>query len=244
MSKIIAIIPARYDSKRFPGKLLEKINGKTIIQHVYEKVKQANLIDEIIIATDSQQIIDACTQFGATAEMTFKSHKSGTDRCAQVGREFWDDEIIINIQGDEPFIDPAIIDLLAQKMKGDTWIEIATLCTPIETQDEIKNPNTVKVVKAINNKALYFSRSPIPFQRDPEETNTKYFQHIGIYAYRNKTLQTITKLQESSLEQTEKLEQLRWLENGNIIHVFETNYKGFGIDTPEDLVKAKNRLKM
>jgi len=240
MSKIIAIIPARYDSKRFPGKLLEKINDKTIIQLVYEKVKQANKIDEIIIATDSQKIIDVCNQFGATAEMTFASHKSGTDRCAQIGREFWDDDIIINIQGDEPFIDPKIIDLLALKLKDDSWIEIATLCTPIENENDISNSNIVKVVKTSNNKALYFSRSPIPFHRDPKEFQTTSFQHIGIYAYRNKALQTITKLPESNLEQAEKLEQLRWLENGNIIHVFETEYKGFGIDTPADLEKARS----
>jgi len=241
MSKIIAIIPARYESKRFPGKLLEKIDGKTIIQLVFEKVKLANKVDEIIIATDDQRIIDECNRFGAAAEMTFNSHKSGTDRCAQIGREFWDDDIIINIQGDEPFIEPEIIDFLAQKMKDDSWIEISTLCKSILKETDILNPNIVKVVKTKSNKALYFSRATIPFKRDLDSLfSVKAFQHIGIYAYRNKALQSLTNLQESDLELTEKLEQLRWLENGYTIHTFETEYNGFGIDTPEDLEMARN----
>ena len=172
--------------------------------------------------------------------MTFPSHKSGTDRCAQVGREFWDDDIIINIQGDEPFIDPTIIDLLAKKMRDDSWIEISTLCTNIKNISEISNPNIVKIVRDNSNKALYFSRSPIPFYRDSKLENGTFFKHIGIYAYRNKALQSITKLPLSFLEKAEKLEQLRWLENGYKIHAFETEYKGFGIDTKEDLEKARN----
>ncbi len=236
MSKIVAIIPARYDSKRFPGKLLERINEKTIIQLTYERVKQATKIDEIIIATDDQRIIDECRTFGANAELTFVSHKSGTDRCAQVASEFWGDDIIINVQADEPFIEPDIIDLLAQKMQDDSWIEIATLCTEIKAIDEKLNTNIVKVVKDINNNALYFSRAPIPFDRD-SKGDTPAFRHIGIYGYRNKVLQSITKLPESTLEKTEKLEQLRWLENNYKIHAFETDYQGFGIDTPEDLKK-------
>lgn len=242
MSKIITIIPARYNSTRLPGKVLEEIQGKTIIQHVFEKVKEAQHIDEIIIATDDQRIIDVATNFGAQAEMTFPSHKSGTDRCAQVGREFWTDDIIINVQGDEPFIDPKIIDFLAKKMKDDSWIEIATLCSKINNISEINNPNTVKVVRDINNKALYFSRSTIPYTRDKSHEKSIYYKHIGIYAYRNKALQEITKLSESSLENIEKLEQLRWLENGKTIHAFDTEYNGFGIDTPEDLERAKKKI--
>lgn len=240
MSKIIAIIPARYDSKRFPGKLLQKINGKTIIQLVFEKVSQATKIDEIIIATDDQRIIDECNSFGANAEMTFPSHKSGTDRCAQVSQKYWDDDIIINIQGDEPFIEPEIIDSLAQRMKDDNWIEIATLCTLVTNENDINNPNIVKVVRDKNNKALYFSRATIPYKRDTDiEQKVSTYKHIGIYSYRNKALQSITKLPESNLELIEKLEQLRWLENGFKIHAFETQYQGFGIDTLDDLEKAK-----
>ncbi len=237
MSKIIAIIPARYNSKRFPGKLLEKINGKTIVQMVYERVKQATKPDEVIIATDDQRIMDECTKFGAYAEMTFTSHKSGTDRCAQIAFSYWEDDIIINIQGDEPFIEPDVIDLLAKKMEEDSWLEISTLCTEIKTEGEKTNPNIVKVVRDINNRTLYFSRAPIPYDRDSTASLASY-KHIGIYAYRNKVLQNITKLLESNLERTEKLEQLRWLENGFKIHAFNTEYQGFGIDTPEDLKKA------
>ncbi len=241
MSKIIAIIPARYNSTRLPGKVLEKIGNKTILELVYKKVQQAKYIDEIIIATDDQKIIDTSLSFGANAEMTFSSHKSGTDRCAQVSREFWEDDIILNIQADEPFIDPEIIDLLALKMKDDNWIEIATLCTNVNNPAEISDPNTVKVVKDIYNKALYFSRSIIPFYRDKDSGNS-FYKHIGIYAYRNKILQSITSLNESKLEKAEKLEQLRWMENGYKIHVFETEYQGFGIDTVEDLERARKNL--
>lgn len=240
MSKIITIIPARYNSTRLPGKVLEEINGKPIIQHVFEKVQKASYVDEIIIATDNQRIIDIATKFGAHAEMTFPSHKSGTDRCAQVGREFWSDDIIINVQGDEPFIKPKTIDFLAKKMNDDSWIEIATLCSIINDISEINNPNTVKVVRDINKKALYFSRSIIPFTREISYEKVTYYKHIGIYAYRNKALQEITKLPESNLEKLEKLEQLRWLENGRTIHAFDTDYDGFGIDTPDDLKRARN----
>jgi len=241
MSKIIAIIPARYNSTRLPGKVLEKIGGKTVLELVYRKVMQARNIDEVIIATDDQKIIDIASSFGAHAEMTFSSHRSGTDRCAQVSREFWEGDIIINIQGDEPFIDPAIIDLLALKMKDDDWIEIATLCSKDCNYPEISDPNTVKVVKDIYNKVLYFSRATIPFNRD-QDNEVSYYKHIGIYAYRNKILQSITALKESKLENAEKLEQLRWMENGYRIHVFETEYKGFGIDTMEDLEKARKMV--
>ncbi len=242
MSKIIAIIPARYDSSRFPGKLLEKINNKPIIQMVYERVSQATKVDEVIIATDDHRIIEACQSFGASAELTFTSHKSGTDRCAQVASRYWEDDIIVNIQGDEPFIDPQIIDFLAQKMQDDSWIEIASLCTDIKNKSTKSNPNVVKVVRDKNNKSLYFSRAPIPFDRDNTKT-IKSYRHIGIYAYRNKILQTITNLPESSLEKTEKLEQLRWLENGFSVHTFNTDYQGFGIDTPDDLKKANELFK-
>ncbi len=241
MSKIIAIIPARYNSTRLPGKVLEKIGNKTILELVYKNVQQAKYIDEIIIATDDQKIIDTASSFGANAEMTFSSHKSGTDRCAQVSREFWEDDVILNIQADEPFIDPEIIDLLALKMKDDNWIEIATLCTNINNPAEISDPNTVKVVKDIYNKALYFSRSIIPYYRDKDSGNS-FHKHIGIYAYRNKILQSITSLKESKLEKAEKLEQLRWMENGYKIHIFETEYQGFGIDTVEDLERARKNL--
>jgi 3-deoxy-manno-octulosonate cytidylyltransferase (CMP-KDO synthetase) len=239
MSKIIAIIPARYDSSRFPGKVLEKIGNKTMLNLVWDQVKKADLIEEIIIATDNERIIDEVNSFGGQAEMTFSSHKSGTDRCAQVASKFWDDDIIINIQADEPFIDPGLIDMMCRKMKDDDWIEISSLYTKIRGELEGTDPNIVKLVKDKSGKALYFSRASIPFFRDGKGSNDLQYRHIGIYGFRNKALQAITQLEESALEEAERLEQLRWIENGYNIHVFETEYSGIGIDTPEDMERAR-----
>jgi len=239
MSKIIAIIPARYDSSRLPGKVLEKIGDKTMLNLVWEQVKKTEMVEEVIIATDDGRIVAESENFGGQAEMTFSSHRSGTDRCAQVASQFWETDIIINIQADEPFIDPEIIDMLASRMIEDDWIEIASLCTKIKDQNEATDPNTVKIVMDKFNKALYFSRASIPYFRDNRGSVENQYRHIGIYAFRNKTLQSITKLSESFLEKAEKLEQLRWIENGYKIHVFETDYIGIGIDTPEDLEKAR-----
>ncbi|MBK7095839.1 MAG: 3-deoxy-manno-octulosonate cytidylyltransferase [Saprospiraceae bacterium] len=239
MSKIIAIIPARYDSSRLPGKVLEKIGDKTMLNLVWDQVKKTEMVEEVIIATDDERIMGEAEYFGGQSEMTFSSHRSGTDRCAQVASQFWESDIIINIQADEPFIDPEIIDMLGKKMIEDDWIEIATLCTRIKDRNEVSDPNTVKIVKDNFNKALYFSRAPIPYFRDSVGSIENQYRHIGIYAFRNKSLQSITKLSESFLEKAEKLEQLRWMENGYKIHVFETEYKGTGIDTPVDLEKAR-----
>ena len=239
MSKIVAVIPARYNSTRLPGKVLEKIGGKTMLNLVWEQVKKTTLVEEVIIATDDIRVIAEAENFGGQVEMTFSSHKSGTDRCAQVASQFWETDIVLNIQADEPFIDPKIIDMLAQKMIDDDWIEIASLCTEIKDLKEANDQNVVKIVRDRFNKALYFSRASIPYFRDEKESFKNQFRHVGIYAYRNKTLQSISKLNESFLERAEKLEQLRWIENGHTIHVFETDYKGIGIDTPEDLEKAR-----
>lgn len=242
MSKNIAIIPARYDSTRFPGKLLERIGEKTILNLVWDQVSKSNQLDEIIIATDDDRIISEAESFGAQAEMTFKTHKSGTDRCAQIAARYWENDVIINIQADEPFIQPELIDMIIEKMNEDEWIEIASLFTKILNSADISDPNVVKLVKDKSGKALYFSRSPIPFYRDGIKPDDYYLRHIGLYAYRNKALQSITKLEESHLEKAEKLEQLRWLENGFNLHVFETEYQGIGIDTPEDLKRAMEMI--
>ena len=239
MSKTIAIIPARYQSSRLPGKVLEKIGGKTMLQLVYEQVKKVPVIDEIIIATDDKRILEAARSFGAQAEMTFASHRSGTDRCAQVAQEFWESDIIVNVQADEPFIEPSVIEMLVNKMREDTWIGICTICSPATAKD-LADPNVVKVVKAYNNLALYFSRAAIPYLADEKADFKDFWRHSGLYAYRNKVLQAVTKLPPSSLEQAEKLEQLRWLQNGYGIYVIETAYKGKGIDTPADLEHARN----
>lgn len=239
MSKNIAIIPARYDSTRFPGKLLEKIGEKTILNLVWDQVTKSTQLDEIIIATDDERIITAAENFGAQAELTFRSHKSGTDRCAQIASRYWENDVVINVQADEPFIKPELIDMIIEKMNQDEWIEIASLYTKILESADILDPNVVKIVKDNTGRALYFSRASIPFNRDGIKPDYNYLRHIGLYAYRNKVLQSITKLEESLLEKAEKLEQLRWIENGFSLHVFETEYQGIGIDTPEDLERAK-----
>jgi 3-deoxy-manno-octulosonate cytidylyltransferase (CMP-KDO synthetase) len=239
MSKNIAIIPARYDSTRFPGKLLEKIGEKTILNLVWDQVTKSTQLDEIIIATDDERIITVAENFGAQAELTFRSHKSGTDRCAQIAARYWENDVVINVQADEPFIKPELIDMIVEKMNQDEWIEIASLYTKIVDSADILDPNVVKIVKDNSGKALYFSRASIPFYRDGIKSDYNYLRHIGLYAYRNKVLQSITKLEESLLEEAEKLEQLRWIENGFTLHVFETEYQGIGIDTPEDLERAK-----
>lgn len=243
MSKNIAIIPARYDSTRFPGKLLEKIGEKTILNLVWEQVSKSAQLDEIIIATDDERIISEAENFGAQAEMTFKTHRSGTDRCAQIAARYWENDVIINIQADEPFIKPELIDMIVEKMNEDEWIEIASFYTKILNSTDISDPNVVKLVKDKSGKALYFSRASIPFYRDGIKPDDYYVRHIGLYAYRNKVLQSITKLEESQLEKAEKLEQLRWLENGYNLYVFETEYQGIGIDTQEDLDRAKKMLR-
>lgn len=238
MTQCIAIIPARYDSTRLPGKPLLDIGGKTLLQRVYEQVVRAAEIDRIIIATDDERIETHARQLGAEVEMTFRSHKSGTERCAQVARQFWTDDIIINVQGDEPFIDPKLIDHLARVMLEDDWIGIASYRTPILDENVANNPNNVKVVASKDNKALYFSRQTIPFGTDPAKTPT-WYKHMGIYGYKNKILQEITTLQPTPLEQAEKLEQLRWLENGYAIHMLTADHESLGIDTFEDLELAR-----
>ncbi|MCX6230610.1 MAG: 3-deoxy-manno-octulosonate cytidylyltransferase [Bacteroidetes bacterium] len=239
----IGIIPARYASTRFPGKPLAIIDGKSMIQRVYEQVSMAESLIKVIVATDDDRIADHVKSFGANVCMTSEKHNSGTDRCFEVVENLnkSDVDIIINIQGDEPFINPAQIDLLASCF-ADNSVEIATLIKRIECCEDIFNPNVVKVVKDIHNRAVYFSRSAIPFQRGVAqekwlEKGMDYYKHIGIYAYRTATLKKIVSLPLSSLEKTESLEQLRWIENGYTIYTATTEFESIAIDTPEDLKK-------
>jgi 3-deoxy-manno-octulosonate cytidylyltransferase (CMP-KDO synthetase) len=255
----IGIIPARYGSTRFPGKPLALIHNKPMIQHVFERCKEADL-DDIFVATDDERIQKAVEHFGGKVLMTNPHHASGTDRCAEAARilNLKDEDFIINIQGDEPFIRKEEIHLLANMLENPE-IQIATLAKPITTEEELNNPNKVKVVFSKTNKALYFSRAPIPhgvsqflisdFQfpisdcLNSQISNLKsYFahKHLGIYAYRNDILQKITQLPVSTLEETEKLEQLRWLENDFTIYVDICHYESMAIDTPEDLEKITN----
>ena len=242
--KFLGIIPARYASTRFPGKPLKKIGGKMMIERVYEQV--INCLDDVYIATDDQRIMEAVQTFGGKALMTSESHKSGTDRCCEAlekSNEKFD--VVINIQGDEPFIQPQQIELL-KSCFNEPDTELATLVKPFKPEDGFEalfNANSPKVVLNKRMEAIYFSRSIVPYQRNYPQTewlnHHTYYKHIGLYAYRTDILKEITRLEQSPLEITESLEQLRWIENGYKIKVAVTHFETIGIDTPEDLEKAE-----
>jgi 3-deoxy-manno-octulosonate cytidylyltransferase (CMP-KDO synthetase) len=243
--KILGVIPARYASTRFPGKPLADLRGKTMIQRVYEQCKKATRLTDVVVATDHPKILETVTAFGGSVCLTAEHHPSGTDRC----HEAWQKQdghydYVINIQGDEPFIAPEQIDLLASILDGDA--ELATLIKAISHPEVIVNPNVVKVVVNQMGEALYFSRSPIPHVRGsaPNEWLGKhiFYKHIGMYGYRTDVLTKITRLPVSTLERAESLEQLRWLENGYRIKTAVTDLETVGIDTPEDLAEAVRQL--
>ncbi|MBN4062213.1 MAG: 3-deoxy-manno-octulosonate cytidylyltransferase [Flavobacteriales bacterium] len=247
--KAVGIIPARYASSRFPGKPLVEIDGKSMIQRVYEQAKKAASLSIVIVATDDERIESHVNGFGGEAVMTSSAHQSGTDRCAEVaGKHYHDYDVAVNIQGDEPFINPAQIDHLISCFT-DQDCHIATLVKKIDNPDDLSNPNKMKVVSNAFSEAIYFSRSAIPFcreqgvgkQSDWLKTHP-YYKHIGIYAYRIKTLLEITKLLQSPLEITESLEQLRWIENGYKIKIKITDYESDSVDTPEDLEKLGDKF--
>ena len=238
MKKVI-VIPARYESTRLPGKPLLEISGKSLIQLVYERASESRLKDGVIIATDDHRIVDAAFSFGAEAVMTSSSCKSGTDRVFEAVKDT-DADLIINVQGDEPFIRPDMIDLLFSVMENES-LDVATLCAPVTDDSEYSNPNTVKVVLDRNGFALYFSRSPIPYVRNGN-VRPMLYKHVGIYGFKREFLKQFVSMQKSRLEETESLEQLRILENGFKIRVLTTHYDGFGIDTMEDLQRARLTL--
>lgn len=244
--KFIGIIPSRYESTRFPGKPLIDIGGKTMIRRVYEQAKLS--LDNVFVATPNDNILKEVESFGGQAIITNPSHPSGTDRCSEAAdilkSKGIDFDIVINIQGDEPFIDPEQIEDL-KKCFNNQEVEIATLVRKIKDKENIFNPNIVKVVFNKKKEAIYFSRSAIPFARGVQQEdwlkNFDFYNHIGIYGYKYETLKEITSLSSSSLEKIESLEQLRWLENGYKIKIGVTEYESFGIDTPEDLEKVKDK---
>ncbi len=246
-SRFIAIIPARFASTRFPGKPLATLGGKTVIQRVYEQVSKA--IDNVLVATDDERIFHHVTDFGGKAVMTSSQHRSGTDRCWEAyQKNGGNDDIIINVQGDEPFIMPEQIEALKLCFDDETT-DIATLVKPFDkakAYEELENPNSVKVVLNSNMNAMYFSRSVIPHLRGIDKAlwpgKHQYFTHLGIYAYRAKALERITGMEASALELAESLEQLRWLENGMTIKAGITNHSSIGIDTPQDLERAEQFL--
>lgn len=236
--KVIGIIPARYDSTRFPGKPLVDIAGISMIQRVYNQVKHAASLSEVVVATDDQRIFDHVKSFAGNVVMTKKDHQSGTDRCAEVISNISGFDIAVNIQGDEPFIDPQQIDLLVSCFQNPE-VQIATLVRPITEIEDLENINKPKVVLNLNQEALYFSRQPIPFLRGKNIQdwlkNETYYNHIGIYGFKVDTLKKVASLPISKLETAESLEQLRWLDNGYKIKTAISNHINDAIDTPEDL---------
>ncbi len=243
--KFIAIIPARYASSRFPGKPLVELHGKPLIRHVYENTRK--IIQDVWVATDDQRIYETVCSFGGQGIITSSHHTSGTDRVAEAAERISGDldfDGVLNIQGDELFVGVEQIHPLMQCFTPDT--EIATLVRPVRSEEELFDPNRPKVVVGNNNKALYFSRAPIPWVRDEEKDQwlhkTPFWAHVGIYAYRKDILRKIADLKPGTLEKAESLEQLRWLENGFSINIALTHSSGFGIDTPEDLLFALQKL--
>ena len=239
--KILGVIPARYASTRFPAKPLVDLGGQSMIERVYRQAKKSRSLAEVIVATDHDAIVQLVNKFGGKVVMTAEHHASGTDRIQEAHqKQAQHYDYIINIQGDEPFIAPEQIDLLASLLDGKT--ELATLIKKIVDPEQLFNPNVVKAICNQHQEAIYFSRSPIPHLRNQEEKawlqHHTFFKHIGMYAYRTDVLEKITQLPISSLEKAESLEQLRWIENGLKIKVAETTIETIGIDTPEDLQKA------
>ncbi len=235
----LCVIPARYASTRLPGKPLADIAGKPMIVRVYEQASKAKRLSGVIAAVDDERVYEALTAHGGKAMMTAKDHPTGTDRLAEVAAAHPEAELIINVQGDEPLIEPALIDALAAAFDDDPELQMATVKSPMTDVEEMENPNNVKVVTDKKGYALYFSRSLLPYPR--ENTGAVVYKHIGIYAYKRDFLLNYAKMAPTQLEQTESLEQLRALENGYKIKVIATDFHFVGVDTPEDLAEV-NRL--
>ncbi|UFS71319.1 3-deoxy-manno-octulosonate cytidylyltransferase [Geomonas sp. RF6] len=248
--KITAVIPARYASTRFVGKALEDIQGRPMVQHVYERTSRATLVSDVIVATDDERIAQAVRAFGGRVEMTRADHETGTDRLAEVAARI-DAEILVNVQGDEPLIEPGMIDQAIAPLMHDPTLQMATLKSRIKTLHDFLSPNVVKVVADLKGNVLYFSRSPLPNFRDKwndlkDEAFVSgkllCFKHVGLYVYRRDFLPVFTALKPTYLELSEKLEQLRALENGYRIKVVETEFDSIGVDTPADLEKVLEKL--
>ena len=235
--KTIALIPARYTATRFPGKLMQMLGNKTVIRHTYENTRATLLFDEVIVVTDSDIIFDEIVRYGGYAIMSKNEHESGSDRIAEAVENI-EVDVIVNVQGDEPFVKKDILKNLLDAFKKDNSVQVCSLMYPIENEEEISNANHVKVVADKNLFALYFSRSVIPYARNTNEIAV-YYKHIGIYGFKKEALMQFTQWPVSPLESAEKLEQLRYLENGVRIKMIITNESPVSIDTPEDLEKAR-----
>lgn len=248
--KITAIIPARFASTRFPGKALADIMGKPMVQHVYERTARAGLVSEVIVATDDERVAEAVSAFGGRVEMTAKEHETGTDRLAEVAARI-DADLIVNVQGDEPLIEPAMIDQAIAPLAQSAAVRMGTLKSRVRSLHDFLSPNVVKVVADAEGFALYFSRSPLPNFRDKwndlkdeafASGRLLCYKHVGLYVYRRDFLMEFARMAPTPLEQAEKLEQLRALENGCKIKVVETEYESIGVDTPNDLEKVVEKL--
>jgi 3-deoxy-manno-octulosonate cytidylyltransferase (CMP-KDO synthetase) len=246
LPKILAVIPARYASSRFPGKALAKVDSRSMLEHVYERVSMARYLSTVMIATDDERIRDEARGFGARVQMTRDDHVSGTDRVAEVASSFENVQLVVNVQGDEPLIDPAAIDAAVLPLLEEPAIPMGTLKKRIEDRREISDSNVVKVVTDRFENALYFSRSTIPHPREgppPDEAPATHFKHIGLYVYRRDFLLRYPGFPVGPLERAERLEQLRALENGYKIRVVETDYESLGVDTPHDLERVRELIR-
>jgi len=239
---VVVIIPARYQSTRFPGKPLAELDGRPMIEHVYRRATEAPNIERVIVATDDERVADAVRAFGGTVAMTRADHRSGTDRIAEVAQGLACD-VVVNLQGDEPLVHPSTIAALIGPMESDPTIQMTTVCRPLEA-DDLDDPNVVKVVVDLDGCALYFSRAPVPYgrSRDGHFVPTCSFKHLGLYAYRREFLLRLAALAPTPLELAESLEQLRALEHGVRIKVVQTAHDSTGVDTPADLDRVRRRL--
>jgi 3-deoxy-manno-octulosonate cytidylyltransferase (CMP-KDO synthetase) len=242
----IAVIPARYAATRLPGKPLVSLDGKPMVQRVWERAAQASRISRVIIATDDERILKAAAGFGAEAVMTRSEHRSGTERVAEVAAHIGgaENDVFVNVQGDEPLVEPAAIDTLVEAVESDEGVSVATLMVPIAKPADIMDPNIVKVVLDFDDNALYFSRAPIPWVRDRESpVHAQHMKHLGLYAFRRAALVDFATLPVGDLERIEQLEQLRWMENGYKIRVAETHHDSVSVDVAEDVVRVEQLLR-
>ncbi|MBN1478587.1 3-deoxy-manno-octulosonate cytidylyltransferase [Candidatus Sumerlaeota bacterium] len=242
---VLGVIPARHASTRLPGKPLALLAGKPLVQHVWERASRARSIDRLVVATDTEAIREAVEAFGGVAMLTPVDCPSGTDRAAVVAREFPDAEIILNIQGDEPLLDPAVLDEAVDALRAAPWAAVATAVTPIHRREDFESPHVVKAVVGEEGRALYFSRSPVPSRArtQPGWGEPWGLKHLGLYVFRREALLGFASRAPALLEETEKLEQLRFLSAGEGIVVIETSHDAIGVDTPEDLAEAERLLR-
>jgi len=242
-TKVVVVIPARYGSTRLPGKPLVSLAGKLMIQRVYERAKLAARVDRVLVATDDERIVKAVEEFGGEARMTRSDHRTGTERVAEVAAHE-DGDVFVNVQGDEPLLDPVAVDTAVTSLLEEPAAAIATVATPIKTRADIMDPNVVKTVLDFDSNALYFSRAPIPWVRDTaSKVQVRHLKHLGLYVFQREALLEYPTLPQGELERIEQLEQLRWLENGWKIRVAEVEHDAVSVDVPEDIARVEKLLK-